>query len=265
MTGPADHRPAEQNAALLELLLSVADDKLMLGHRNSDWTGLAPILEEDIAFSSLAQDELAHASALYDLAASIDPQHRDADGLAFGRSVEQYRCAQIVELPDEFDWGTAIARQLFCDHFDHLRLGRLAQSNFTPLAQLARRLQAEEQVHIEHSDNWVLRLGRGDRESNARMQKALDALAPQAPMLFEPTDGIEILVREGIYPLTGGDMYAHWRSEVERVCASADLKLELDEPDPTVEAGRRGNHSEHLKDLLDEMCAVYRLEPGAAW
>jgi len=265
MTNAANDLTSEQAAALLDLLLSVADDKLMLGHRNSDWTGLAPILEEDIAFSSLAQDEMAHASALYELAAKLDSKHRDADALAFGRSVEQYRCAQIVELPDEFDWATALARQLFCDHFDRIRLGRLAGSSFEPLAQLTRRLQAEEQVHVEHSDNWVIRLGRGDDESNARMQKALDALAPQAPMLFEPTEGIEILVREGLYPLTGGDIFEQWRDELQRVCDSADLKLELEEPDPTKEAGRRGKHSPQLRELLDEMCAVYRLEPNAAW
>ena len=86
---------------LVELLLSVADDKLMIGHRNSDWTGLGPILEEDIAFSSLAQDEIAHAQVLYGLASEIDG--RSADSLAFGRGPDEYRCAQLVELPDDFD------------------------------------------------------------------------------------------------------------------------------------------------------------------
>ena len=93
--------PENLKDAAVELLLSVADDKLLLGHRNSDWTGLAPMLEEDIAFSSLAQDEIAHAQALYELAAPL--AGRSADQLAFGRSPDQYRCALIVEMPDDFD------------------------------------------------------------------------------------------------------------------------------------------------------------------
>src|SRR6516162_586424 len=90
---------------LADLLLSVADDKLMLGHRNADWTGLAPILEEDIAFSSLAQDELAHASALYQVVGGL--LGTTADKLAYGRRPDEYRCAPLVELSDEFNWATA--------------------------------------------------------------------------------------------------------------------------------------------------------------
>ena len=127
-------------APLVELLLSVADDKLMLGHRNSDWTGLGPILEEDIAFSSLAQDEIAHAQILYELASEFDG--RSTDVLAFGRDPTQFRCAEIVELPDDFDWAFALCRQFFCDHYDALRLGRMARSSYAPLAAIAARLAA---------------------------------------------------------------------------------------------------------------------------
>jgi ring-1,2-phenylacetyl-CoA epoxidase subunit PaaC len=255
----------DTRAAMLELLLSIADDKLMLGHRNSDWTGLGPILEEDIAFSSLAQDEIAHAQALYELASSFDEQRRSADALAFGRTAQQYRCAQIVELPDEFNWATALARQLYCDHFDRLRLARLSASGFTPLAQLAKRLQAEEQIHVEHSDGWVIRLGRGDAESNKRMQKAIDSLAPQAVMLFEPVQQMDVLVREGLYSAGGSEMFNQWRDEIVRVCTEASLRVQLDQPDPTHRGGRHGVHLPVLTELLDEMCAVYRLAPGARW
>ncbi len=137
-----------------DLLLSLADDKFILGHRNSDWTGLAPILEEDIAFSSLAQDEIAHAKALYELIGGL--LGRYADELAFGRGLEAYRCATIVELPDEFDWATAICRQLFCNRFDALRLARLARSTHKPRADLTGRLAAEQRIHVEHADSWVV-------------------------------------------------------------------------------------------------------------
>jgi len=153
---------------LIELLLSVADDKFILGHRNADWTGLAPILEEDIAFSSLSQDEIAHASALYEMVAGL--LSMKPDQLAFGRKTEDYRCAQIVELSDDFDWAKAIARNFFCDHFDFLRLHRLERSSYTPLAQLGARLAAEEQFHVEHVDSWIGRLGKGGEQANQRLQ-----------------------------------------------------------------------------------------------
>ena len=192
--------PEYLRQAFVQLLLSIADDKFMLGHRNADWTGLAPILEEDIAFSSLAQDELAHASALYQMVADL--LGTKADRLAFGRKPEEYRCAQIVEFSDGFNWAQAICRNFFCDHLDLLRLQRLAHSCYTPVAQLAKRLAAEEQIHVQHTDSWLTRLGRGGEAGHSRIQEALDALAPLAPSLLEPTEGLDLLEAEGVYPRT---------------------------------------------------------------
>ena len=200
--------PDKLRDPFIDLLLSVADDKLILGHRNSDWTGLAPILEEDIAFSSLAQDEIAHAQALYPLVGTLTDQSPDA--IAFGRRPEQYRSAAIVEPPDGFNWAFAIVRQFFCDHFDALRLARLARSAYKPLADLAARLAAEEQIHVEHADAWIERLGRGGDDARRRMQEALDRLSPIAPALLEPTDGIEALESEGVYPPPEVDLFELW-------------------------------------------------------
>ena len=247
---------------LTELLLSVADDKLLLGHRNSDWTGLGPILEEDIAFSSLAQDEIAHAQTLYQLAATFDD--RSADQLAFGRDVEAYRSAGIVELPDDFDWAFAVCRQFFCDHFDLLRLSRLAASSYKPLADLAGRLGAEERLHVEHADAWVKRLGRGTEDSRQRMQSALDRLSGAAVTLVEPVNDQQALESAGLYP-PRDDMFEAWSSALRRVTDAAGLSLELHPLATDFVGGRGGRHSEHLAPLLDEMCEVFRLEPDAAW
>jgi ring-1,2-phenylacetyl-CoA epoxidase subunit PaaC len=257
MTLAHDHRQP-----LAQFLLAIADDKLMLGHRNSDWTGLGPILEEDIAFSSIAQDEIAHAQALYELAGTL--LDATPDQLAFGRAPENYRCAQIVEPGDEFDWAIALIRQLFCDHFDRLRLDRLSKSSYKPLADLARRLRAEEQVHVEHADTWVMRLGQGTSESRERLQRALEALAPMASSLFEPVEGQESLETAGVYPARG-DLFMQWRDEVTSVLSKAGLTAPLSPPDPNVKGGRRGVHTPAFSELLDEMCEVYRIEPGTAW
>ena len=248
---------------LVELLLSVADDKLILGHRNSDWTGLAPILEEDIAFSSLAQDEIAHAQALYELASTLSD--RSADELAFGRRPDEYRCAAIVELPDDFDWAFAIIRRFFCDHFDALRLQRLTKSSSKAVADLAARLLAEEHIHVEHADAWLRRLGGGGDAARQRMQSALDRLAGIAPSLLEPVDGQNALEAAGLYPSPDGDMFERWSADLATVAAAAGLELSLSRPGPESHGGRRGRHTEHLAALLDEMCEIWRLEPDAVW
>jgi ring-1,2-phenylacetyl-CoA epoxidase subunit PaaC len=246
-----------------ELLLSIADDKFVLGHRNADWTGLAPILEEDIAFSSLAQDELAHASALYQVVG--DFLGTSADKLAFGRKPEEYRCAQLIELSDEFDWAVALVRGFFCDHLDMLRLNRLTRSSYPPVAPLAARLAAEEEVHVQHVDSWLPRLGRGSDEGRQRLQASLDRLSPLASMLVEPTEGIELLEKEGLYPGSEAEMFERWSTELKSVSDQAGLKLNLEKPAAAAVGGRRGRHSDSFLPMLDELTEVYRIEPGAAW
>jgi ring-1,2-phenylacetyl-CoA epoxidase subunit PaaC len=255
--------PEPLRQPFVQVLLSIADDKFMLGHRNADWTGLAPILEEDIAFSSLAQDELAHASALYQMAADL--LGTKADTLAFGRKPEEYRCAQIVELSDGFNWAQALCRNLFCDHFDWLRLQRLALSCYTPVAHLATRLAAEEQIHVEHTDSWMLRLGRGSDEAHRRIQEALHSLAPLAPGLFEPTEGLDLLEAASVYPSQEPDLFAQWSGELQEVVRTAGLDLKLQPLAADFAGGRHGRHSEGFLALLDELTEVYRIEPEAAW
>ena len=248
---------------LVELLLALADDKLILGHRNSDWTGLAPILEEDIAFSSLAQDEIAHAQAIYQLAATLTD--RSADDLAFGRDPADFRCAAIVELPDDFDWAFAICRRFFCDRFDLVRLRRMARSSYKPLADLAARLAAEEHVHVEHADAWLGRLGSGTDESRDRMQAALGRLTGVAGSLLEPVEGQTGLEAAGVFPPGDTDLFGQWSRDLAEVIKAAGLTLAVDRLSPPTRGGRHGEHTEHLKPLLDEMSEVYRLEPKAAW
>lgn len=247
-----------------ELIFSIADDKLILGHRNSDWTGLGPILEEDIAFSSLAQDEMAHAQALYEIAGGLLDER--ADDLAFGRSAGEFRCARIVELPDDFNWAFALARRLFCNHFERLRVDRLANSSLKPLADLAKRIAAEQQVQVEHIDNWIVRLGRGTDDAQQKIQTAVSDLAEAAVYLFEPIEDQTSLVESGMYPGDDAAMYAEWKRTVEQVLGRAGLSINLpDTPTLTTAGGRRGEHSPHLAELLEEMTEVYRVEPGAQW
>jgi ring-1,2-phenylacetyl-CoA epoxidase subunit PaaC len=248
---------------LIGVLLALADDKLFLGHRNSDWTGLGPILEEDIAFSHMAQDEIAHAQAIYEFIGTMTGEK--ADDIAFGRAHEEYRSASIVEVPDEFDWATAVARTFFCDHFDLLRLQRLANSSHKPLADLCSRIAAEEQLHVDHVDGWIIRLGQGTAESRERLQRAINAMAQDATCLFEPFDGLKALVDAKVYPGSDFVMYDAWEAALNEVCKRAGLTIKMEVGSPDDKGGRRGVATPHRKPMLDEMCEVYRQEPGAAW
>ncbi|MCC7290546.1 MAG: phenylacetate-CoA oxygenase subunit PaaC [Phycisphaerales bacterium] len=255
--------PNNLQQPMIDLLLSIADDKFILGHRIADWTGLAPMLEEDIAFSSIAQDELAHAQVLYDTIGAWTG--RGGDHVAYGRSPSEYRCAALVEVPDELQWDVAIARQFYCDHFDLLRLGRLARSKDAQLAALAHRLAAEERVHVEHMDHWITQLGKAGGEARERTQRSLDRLAPAASMLFEPTEGMSLLEAAGLYPLAERDFFSAWREDLTRVAGDAGLNLRLSLPDSHAVGGRRGRHDAAFAALLEEITEVYRVEPMAQW
>jgi ring-1,2-phenylacetyl-CoA epoxidase subunit PaaC len=152
-------------------LLAIADDELVLGWRNSEWTGIAPFLEEDVAFSSIAQNEIGHARALYELAA------RDlgttADELAFDRNLDEYRCSQFVELRLVPDWARTIARHYLYETADERRIGELMQSDDPEVAGLAAKINREEAYHRMHAQMWHDRL-----QDEPRYVAALEELEP---------------------------------------------------------------------------------------
>src|SRR6476619_6712122 len=138
-----------------KILLEIADDELILGWRDSEWTGIAPLLEEDVAFSSIAQNEIGHARALYELVAR--ERGTTADELAFDRSPDEYLCAQIVELR-LLDWEKTIARHVLYEEADAQRLEQLKRSSDAEIAGLAAKIDREEIYHRMHAQMWHERL-----------------------------------------------------------------------------------------------------------
>jgi ring-1,2-phenylacetyl-CoA epoxidase subunit PaaC len=206
-------------------LLTLADDELVLGWRNSEWTGIAPFLEEDVAFSSIAQTEIGHARAWYELAAK--ELETDADALAFDRDPDEYRCAPLVELRLVPDWARTIARHWLYETADAVRIGALKESGEAEIAGLAEKIDREETYHRMHAEMWQERL-----RDEPRFRKAVEELWPYAL---------------GILP------------DSQRELLSQRVALDLVEP---IE---RGRHTDELRPLWDEMTMVRRSVPGAAW
>jgi len=254
--------PPEALPALKDLLYRMADDALIIGHRHSEWTGLGPTLEEDIAFSSIAQDKLGHAYALYQLLHELGEP--EPDHAAFLRDAPQFRCCHLVEYPNG-GYDFSLMRHLLFDLAEQWRYHLLERSSYEPLAQLARKVRGEIKYHVFHATQWVVHLGaQGTEESHERMQQALLQTLPLALGIFEPSDFEEILVDYGIFP---GErvLQSHWWETLLPILERAQLRVPPLETLTPAYGGRRGQHTEYLQPLLDEMTEVFRSDPTAQW
>lgn len=258
--------PAPRDApnALFEFLLRVGDDRLVLGHRLSEWCGHGPILEEDIATSNIALDLLGQATMFLRLAGEVEGKGRDEDALAYFREVVEFRNCHLVELP-RGDFAVTMAREFFFDVHAVVLLDALSRSTHATLAAIAAKSLKEARYHVRHSGEWMLKLGDGTGESHRRVQKAVDELWRFTPELFAVDDVDVALMREGTVP----DMAAlepQWTSLVRDVIDRATLTLPHDVPRPAgMRGGRSGAHTEHLGHMLAEMQSVARSHPGASW
>ncbi len=251
----------ELRAALSARLLAMADDELILGHRDSEWCGHAPILEEDIAFANIALDEIGHAIIWYNLLADMEGEEQEAyaNYLVYHREVDAFRCAQIVEHPKD-DWAFSMLRQYLFDLMEKLRLEALMASKYQPLAEAAAKIRPEEIYHLRHTSAWVRRLGLGTDESNHRMQAALDQLWPLSAQLFERFPYDELLIEAHIYP-DMSSVQQEWGQQSCEFLSASGLTIPKDAFDP---AGRT-QHTVHLPELLAELQSVARAYPDARW
>lgn len=245
------------DSALAARLLALADDELILAHRNSEWTGHAPILEEDIGLANLAQDELGHAQLWYGLHQTLTGAAPDA--LVFFRDPPDWRNVQLVELP-KGDWAFTMLRQYLFDAYELALLARLAQSRHAGVAQTAAKIHTEELYHYRHSSAWVRRLGVGTDESHRRMQAALDELWPYTAQLFLPGADEDELVKASITPPLA-EVHEAWAAKVLPWLEAANLTIPLA---PT-RTPQRAEHTPQLANLLAEMQSVARSDPAAEW
>jgi ring-1,2-phenylacetyl-CoA epoxidase subunit PaaC len=245
---------------LSDYLIALADDELILGHRDSEWTGHAPILEEDIAFANIALDEIGHARLWYELVADLVEADRSRypDQQVYFRPAPDWRCLQFVELP-KGDWAFSMLRQYLFDIFETHRLTGLCASKHQPLADVAARIRNEELYHVRHTRAWATRLGQGTEESHDRMQKALDELWPYAQALGAAMPGEHEL--SGFVPGTSA-IFSDWTAEVTQFLK--DSTLEIPQANDRVDVDR-AVHSEYFPALIADLQEVAQADSEAQW
>ena len=252
----------ELRGQVFDYLLRHADDRLVLGHRLSEWCGHAPMMEEDLALANIALDLIGQATLLYKLAAKTEGSGRTEDDLAFLRDPSEFRNLQLVEQPNG-DFAYTIARQFLFDAYDVLFLDQLSLSTHPELAGIAAKALKEAQYHLRHTQQWMLRLGDGTEESHRRLQDAVEDIWRFSGELFVPDNLDQTLVAERI----GVDLEVlrpSWQETVSETFREATLDLPGEEQ-YFASGSRGGYHTEHLGFLLAEMQVLQRTHPGATW
>jgi len=246
---------------LLQYTLHLADDTLILGHRNSEWTGHGPILEQDIAISNIALDLIGQARNFYQYAAKLAGGSVTEDSLAYLRDGWDFRNSLLVEQTNG-DWAKTILRQFFFSAHQTALYERLAAGGDETLAAIGAKAYKEAVYHLRWSSEWVIRLGDGTEESHNRMKKALDELWKFTGELFVPAPYELWATEAGI----GADLSLlrpKWEERVKDVFDEAGL------PYPAAEwiqtGGKEGRHTENLGYILAEMQFLQRAYPGCEW
>ncbi|WP_051236155.1 1,2-phenylacetyl-CoA epoxidase subunit PaaC [Ottowia thiooxydans] len=260
-------------AAPAAYLLHLADNALVLGQRNAEWCGHAPILEEDLSMANNSLDLIGQARMLYQHAAALQGNGATEDSLAYFRDVPDFRNYTLLELPHspallpsaaaERDWATTIVRNFLYSTLMVLVWERLEQSTDSQLAAIAAKSLKEARYHLRHSRDWVIRLGDGSDESHRRAQAAVDHLLPYTDEFWVPH-----AVERDVDASGAGVDVAGLRCEWDEIVNEALEEGTLKRPAPVkgyVTQGKQGIHSEHLGYLLAEMQSLARAHPGAIW
>jgi ring-1,2-phenylacetyl-CoA epoxidase subunit PaaC len=251
-----------QRTALDSKLLRLGDDEFILGHRNSEWTGHGPILEEDIAFANLALDELGHGILWYRIVAVLRDEDPDTlpDKLVYQRPASEFQNADAVALPHS-DWAFSMLRQYLFDAYESIHVPALAASSYRPIAEAAAKIKQEEVYHIYHTRTWIERLGLGTDESRRRIQAALALLWGPLQQLFAPGPDESLLVEVGIVPDLR-KIHIGWTDTVVPFLESCALDVPAGQIPPVTRqpADRAG-----MEALIGELQEVSKIAPGASW
>jgi ring-1,2-phenylacetyl-CoA epoxidase subunit PaaC len=245
----------------INFVLLQADNALILGHRNSEWCGHGPVLEQDIAISNISLDLIGQARNFYQYAAILKNDGSTEDSFAYYRDDQEFKNILLVEQPNN-DWAHTILRQFFFSTFQQIFFEKLSTGKDAQLAAIATKSLKEIAYHLRWSSEWVIRLGDGTEESHDRMKKAIDSLWVYTEEMFTPA-GYEIsMVDEGVTPDIAA-LSTAWLKKVKDIFDEATLTVPASSTN--YGGGKDGVHSPHLAGILNELQSVARAYPGSAW
>lgn len=250
-----------KTATLIDYTLHLADNALIIGHRNSEWCGHGPVLEQDIAISNIALDLIGQARNFYQYAAQLTGNGATEDSLAYLRDAIDYKNCLLAELPNG-DWGQTVLRQFFFSTYQYFLYQSLQKSIDQQLAAIAEKALKEVTYHLRWSSEWVIRLGDGTDESKKRILQSIDELWSYTGEMFQPAGYETLAVNDG-FGVDLAPTKINWDEKIRSVLTEATL------PIPTnvwmQSGGKEGKHTEHLGFILAEMQFLQRAYPGSEW
>jgi ring-1,2-phenylacetyl-CoA epoxidase subunit PaaC len=246
---------------LLIYLLYLADNALVLGHRNSEWCGHGPVLEQDIAITNISLDLIGQSRNFYQYAAKLANDGSTEDSLAYLRDVRQFRNCLLLEQPNG-DWGKTILRQFFFSAYQELLYKKLSGSEDEQVAAIAAKSLKEVNYHLRWSSEWVIRLGDGTDESKRRMEEAIEELWSYTGELFIPAIFETQTAASGI-GVDVASLKNGWLQKVQDIFSQATLSMPAAGFDQV--GGKDGRHSEYLGFILAELQYMQRAYPGNEW
>lgn len=247
--------------ALFQYLLQLADDRLILGHRLSEWCGHGPILEEDIALTNVALDLVGQARMYYAYAAEVEGKGRTEDDLAYLRIEREFLNVLLVERPNGH-FGDTIARQFMFDAFHLAQQEHLLKSKDEQIAAIAAKAIKEVKYHLRHSSEWIRRLGDGTDESHRRIQESVNEIWRFTGELCMNNPVSDAIAAAGIGP-SPSDLAETWSATVSNVLSEATITKPSE--DWMASGGRQGRHSEQMGFILAELQYIQRAYPGQEW
>lgn len=250
-----------QNEQLYQYLLRLGDNALILGQRLSEWCGHGPILEQDIALTNIALDQIGQARQFLQYAADLREDDSTEDTLAYHRDAHEFRNLLLVEQPNGH-WGDTLARQFLFDTYNYFLFERLLKSSDERLASIAQKAMKEIAYHAQWSAEWIIRLGDGTQESHDKIQMSINDMWMWAGELLEADDLDREMLAAGIAPDLN-EIKELWTVKVREILSIATL--EMPEGYGHQRGGKKGLHSEHLGYILAEMQYLPKSYPDATW
>jgi len=247
---------------LITYTLHLADNALILGHRNSEWCGHGPVLEQDIAITNISLDLIGQSRNFYQYAALLTGNGATEDTLAYSRDAREFKNCLLAELPNG-DWAVTVLRQFFFSAYQYLLYQQLQHSSDTQLAAIAEKALKEVTYHLRWSSEWVIRLGDGTNESHQRILNAIEDLWMFTGELFKPAEYEPEAAEKG-FGVNVALLKNDWLQNVKTVFEEATLPVP-DENAWMQTGGKNGRHTEHLGFILADMQFLQRTYPGNEW